>query len=247
MSRDWLYLKLIKSASARQFKYLYHSSWFLKMALVFQVCIMSAALLLQVVSLALLPHYSLNFEGSPPATCKYQGYTFQLLHTHLCLNYRLCYCQLAPNQDSHLNPTPPIPPQSRIQRHKYFEYDYTNPTGEDGDVFVTGTTSPPFEEVSATPLRSEGLPLFIEWRPKPAECACWCSGITYEIREDVLYQPEDTCIIDESDCYCDLEKDMLWANQRRRIYEDWSGRDIRLIRVLHLIVTCTIWDTSLNL
>ena len=165
----------------------------------------SAALLLQLASLSLLPRPSHTFSGSPPDTCKYQGYTFQILHTHVCLNYRLCYCQATlPDHPSALNPTDPPHPE-RSEYTELAEYE---------------TETPPL--LSGTPRLEQRLRdvMFMEWRPKPADCACWCSGISYETREDVLYKPDDTCIIDESDCYCDLEKDLLWANQMRHIYDD---------------------------
>lgn len=189
---------------------------------------MSAALLLQAASLIFLPYFTISFSGSPPDTCKYQGYTFQLLHTYVCLNYRLCYCQIDPlqlHQSSAQNPTDPS--HQQIQTHlikakfelvKEYRHSYnddsmsTTKTPMRTDSEDTLSPSPPW-----TTDVTEARPLFMEWRPRPPECACWCSGISYETRQDVLYRPEDTCIIDESDCYCDLEKDLLWANQMRLV------------------------------
>ena len=195
--------------------------------------IMSAALLLQAASLLLLPHYTLGFTGPPPDTCKYQGYTFQLLHTYVCLNYRLCYCQIDPYQlhlHSALNPTDPSESHRKIHNHiikaklELIEGDDHEDADFDFDSMPTTRTNTPLEtEETESPTPpwitdvTEARPLFMEWRPRPPECACWCSGISYETRQDVLYRPEDTCIIDESDCYCDLERDLLWANQMRQV------------------------------
>lgn len=179
---------------------------------------MSAVLLLQVATLSLLPLQPLTFSGSPPDSCKYQGYKFQLLKTHVCVNYRLCYCQVDPAGFDSANPT--FPPQIKHPGN-YLEYN-----ADSGESYTesSGTTTPPLS--SPQPYTTEVRPginsgaVFRLWRPKPPHCACWCSGIMYEnLDPNVLYKPDDTCIIDETDCYCDLEKDLLWANQQRHIYE----------------------------
>ena len=202
---------------------------------------MSAALLLQVATLALLPPTTVSFSGTPPETCKYQGYTFQLLHTHVCLNYRLCYCQVSVS-NQHLNPT--LPPPHKTQFNQLSELDEGGEDVTDNYDFIT-TTPPLYEAGSETPhFGNHGnQPLFVEWKPKPAECACWCSGISYEARADTLYQSDDTCIIDETDCYCELEKELLWANQMRHLYDYW---DTATCRDISYQLVFTSWNSSYN-
>ena len=71
-------------------------------------------------------------------------------------------------------------------------------------------TSPIFSSTSGG-----GRLLFEEWKPKSGECACWCSALTFEQQSDEPYQPEDTCVIDETDCYCGSEVDFLWDHREK--------------------------------
>ena len=201
---------------------------------------------------SLLLHTTLTFSSDPPATCRYQGYTFNLLHTYSCTTYGLCYCQVLEILDASS--------QSRDASSR-------DNVGEDGStskvVFVTDeegfesgdeagdyldwndrtrkvleaaadnagligpaetpkpdlsdlATAPPLTSPSSTSSSQLSASLFQEWRPQPPNCACWCSALSFEGYPDEPYQPEDSCIIDETDCYCGFEVDLLWDHRRKR-------------------------------
>lgn len=167
----------------------------------FQLLLMTGLwylLLPGLLGMALVP-VTETFVGRPPQTCIYQDYTYRILQTDLCLRYGVCYCQVVPRDVipggddviSSTTSTPSLPG--------------TGP--QFNDIFDL-TTSTPFR--NEIPTADEGE-LFYEWKPQPPSCACWCSGLQYEvISSDIIYQSTDTCVLDEQNCFCDEDPDTLW-------------------------------------